>query len=192
MKLRRLATSKRVHATLALITVFICMRIWDQNDEGALSVSDVAKEQIADNYSTDVTAQQFNSDGQLQYHLHADRAAHFLYTDIAIVERPVLLSYAEDGAIWQAESAHGKVRPGGNVVDLWDNVVVSRSDDSARITTDEITFDTLKDEADTTAAVTITTPTSRFQGDGMHADINTETVNLLENVRGTYGPRAPQ
>lgn len=192
MKLARLATSKRVHATLALITVIICMRIWERSDEGALNVNDVAKEEIADNYSTDITARQFDDEGELQYHLHADRAAHYLYTDTALIERPVLLSYAEDGAIWRANSAHGKVRPGGDIVDLWDNVVISRSGDSARITTDEITFDTLKDEADTTAAVTITTPSSQFQGNGMHADINTETVNLLQDVRGTYGPRAQQ
>ncbi len=192
MKLATLATSKRVHATLAIITVLVGIRVWRHSDDGTLIVIEVAKEEIADNYSTDITALQFNDAGQLQYHLHADRAAHYLYTDTALIKRPVLLSYAEDGAIWRSASEHGKVRPGGNIVDLWDNVVISRNDDSARITTEEITFDTLKNEADTTAAVTIATPTSQFQGNGMHANINTETVNLLKDVRGTYGSRAPQ
>ncbi len=192
MKLARLATSKRVHATLALIIVFVSVRVLERNDDSTLNVNEVARNQVADNYSTDITALQFNEAGELQYHLHADRAAHYLHTDIALVQRPVLLSYADDGAVWRSVAGHGKVRPGGNIIDLWDNVVIRRTDDSAEIATDDVTFDTLNGEADTTAAVTITTPTSQLQGNGMHANIDTETVNLLNNVRGTYGLRAPQ
>ncbi len=192
MRLATLATSKRVHATLALIIVIVGVRVLERNDDDTINVSEVAKDQVADNYSTDITALQFNDAGKLQYHLHADHAAHYLHTDIALVQRPVLLSYADDGAVWRSVAGHGKVRPGGDIIDLWDKVVIRRADDSAEIATDEVTFNTLNGEADTTAAVTITTPASQLQGNGMHADIDTETVNLLNNVRGTYGPRAPQ
>ncbi|MGI9295313.1 MAG: LPS export ABC transporter periplasmic protein LptC [Pseudomonadales bacterium] len=191
MIVAKLAASKRVHATLALVIVLIGVRVWERSGDGTLSVVEVAKEEVADNYSTDITALQFNEAGVLQYHLHAEQAAHYLHTDTALVQRPILLSYGEDGTIWRSVANHGKVRAGGDIVDLWDNVVIRRTDDSARITTDEVTFNTLKGDADTAAKVTITTPTSQLQGIGMHANINTEIVNLLDDVRGTYGLRAP-
>ncbi len=192
MRLAKLATSKRVHATLALIIVIISVRVLERNDDGTLNVDEVARDKVADNYSTDITAMQFNEAGKLQYHLHADQAAHYLHTDIALVQRPVLLSYADDGTVWRSVAGQGKVRPGGNIVDLWDKVVIRRTDNSAEIATDKVTFNTLNGEANTTAAVTITTPTSQLQGNGMHADIDSETVNLLNDVRGIYGTRAPQ
>ncbi len=192
MSLSNLAASKRAQAVLALVIVLVCVLAWERSGDGQLTVIEVAEEEVADNYSTDVTARQFNESGGLQYHLHTEEAAHYLNTDVTLLQRPVLLSYGEDGTIWRSVSDHGKVRPGGNIVDLWDNVNVRRIDNSVQITTTNLTFNTLKGDAETTATVTVKTPSSQLRGTGMHANINTETVNLLNNVRGIYEPRTPQ
>ncbi|MGI9289377.1 MAG: LPS export ABC transporter periplasmic protein LptC [Pseudomonadales bacterium] len=189
MTLSSLATSKRAHAALALLIVLVAVLALERSGDGKLTIIDVTQEEVADNYSTDVTALQFNKSGGLQYHLHTDDAAHYLSSDESILQRPILLSYGEDGTIWRSVSDHGKVRPGGNIVDLWGNVTIRRADDGVQIASDNMTFNTLDGDADTTAAVTIKTPSSNIEGIGMHANINTEIVNLLKDVRGIYGSR---
>lgn len=183
-----LAASKRAQVVLALLIVLVGVQAWVHNGNGKLTVIEVAEQEVADNYSTDVTALQFNEAGVLQYRLHTNEAAHYLNSDEIIVQRPILLSYGADGTIWRSVSDHGKVGPGGDIVNLWDNVTVRRADDGAQISTSNITFDSESGDADTTAAVSIKTPTSHMQGTGMHVNINTEIVTLLNDVRGIYGP----
>lgn len=181
-----LATSKRAQAASALAIVLAAVLAWERSDDGKLNIMESAEQEVADNYSSNVSALQFSTSGELQYHLHTAQAAHYLSSDESILTRPILLSYGEQGTIWRTVSDFGKVRSGGDIVDLWGNVSMQRNDDGARIASDNVSIDTLAGEASTKAAVTLTTPASRLEGQGMRANINSETVKLLENVRGIY------
>ncbi len=65
MILSNVATSKRAQATLALLIVLLAVHAWERSGDGKLGIIEVAEEEVADNYSSDVTALQFDESGNL-------------------------------------------------------------------------------------------------------------------------------
>lgn len=160
-------------------------------------------EQGADYFITDALIKEYNVDGILGYQLVADTISHFSYNDTTLLQQPLLTTFGDDGEVTTTRSVHGRILPGGDDIELWDNVVIIQSQPSTenpegelvrrfRLDTDFITVTPDEAYADTDRPVVIANPTGETRANGMSAWYQEGKVHLKSMVRGVheFGQRA--
>jgi|GEM_PF-4789048 len=159
-------------------------------------------EQGSDYYISDALIEEYNVTGTLGYQLVSDTISHFPNNDTTLLQQPLLTMFGDKGEVTTARSVHGKVLPGGNDIELWDNVVIIQSQPSdespealvqrVRMDTDFITLFPDEEIADTDRPVLITDTAGETRAVGMTAWYQSGKVHLKSRVRGVYefGQRA--
>lgn len=154
-------------------------------------------EQGADYFVTDALIKEYDISGTLKYRLESDTISHFSYDDTTLLQQPLLTTFAEDGEVTTSRSVHGKVLPGGNDIELWDNVVIiqSRPNDKnpedelvqqVRMDTDFITVFPDDGVADTDRPVLIVNANGEARAVGMTAWYQLGKVHLKSRVREVH------
>jgi lipopolysaccharide export system protein LptC len=145
----------------------------------------------AENY----IVRRFDQHGQIKYRLTGPYFVHFPDDDSSELKLPILTSYRTDGSQVIVTGDHAKVTAKGEVVYLWDNVVITRPATPDRqemvARMPDLTAQPDAGIAFTGSPVEITQGQSWVTGVGMNLDNNTSTLVLQSQVRGLYiRPRA--
>ncbi len=154
-------------------------------------------EQGADYFVSDALIKEYDISGALKYRLESDTISHFSYDDTTLLQQPLLTTFGEDGEVTTSRAVHGKVLPGGNDLELWDNVVIiqSRPDDKnpegelvqqVRMDTDFITLFPDDGVADTDRPVLIVNANGEARAIGMTAWYQLGRVYLKSRVREVH------
>lgn len=154
-------------------------------------------DQGADYFITDALIREYNVDGVLGYQLVADTISHFSHSDTTLLQQPLLTTFGENGEVTTTRSVHGKLLPGGDDIELWDNVVIIQSRPSAenpegelvqrvRMDTDFIIVTPDEAYADTDRPVVIVNSTGVTRAIGMSAWYQEGKVHLKSTVRGVH------
>lgn len=143
----------------------------------------------ADFYAEGSRTVQYQADGQLDYVLTSDRVTHLRATDRTLLTRPELRLYRGETRPWHVRSERGEVSPGGEEVELIDQVLVKHVDARERpleITTSRMTVLPDKRYAQTRQAVRIVGANGATTATGMNAYLDEGRISLLSNVRGQH------
>ena len=162
-------------------------------------------DQDADYFLTDALIKEYDLTGSLKYQLKSDSITHYPYNDHTLLQMPVLKNQGDSGQITTSRSDNGKLLPGGDDVELWNNVVVIQDNTSnrfatgaanssqqnsgrVRMDTDFVTISMKEEIADTHRPVLITTDNGETRATGMTAYFQQGQIHLKSRVRGTYEP----
>ncbi len=186
------------HLRLALIllplaALLAALGYWNINPESFIDQPQtVAADTAIDFYVVNPRTQQFQTDGQLDYSLKADKLEHIKTSDITLLDKPDLLLYRNNEQPWHVQSLLGEVSPKGEQVELIDNVRIERPDAQGRptlLTTSRLSVFPDKEYAQTQQAVRIEAANGVTTAKGMKAYLNEGRMLLLSNVRGQHAVR---
>lgn len=141
---------------------------------------------IAENFS----ARRFDENGQVKFRLIAPYMEHFSDDDSSELKAPTLVTYRPDAPPVTISGRNAKVSSKGEVVYLWDNVVVNRAASPERpaltATMPDLVVHPNESTAFTNSAVEITQAKSWVKGVGMKIDNKASTFELQSQVTGLY------
>jgi len=130
------------------------------------------------------------ADGNLQYHITADRLDHYPLDDRAELIHPVMHVFNENRPTWQFQSDSGRISSGYETIWLLGAVEIRRQATPASRPLAIFTSDLLiKPDAQTAETVNITRIQSdRFEVEstGLHADFRNHRLELKSRVRGRF------
>lgn len=161
-----------------------------------------------DYYTVNSTFREYNEAGVLSRSLTTDRLLHYPDTEETTLEKPVIITYDEQGkALWQAKADTGLLEGDGSRFQLNQNVIVwqmqndrpesasgppkKTSTDEApqiqmQLTTVQLNIDMDNDQASTEKPVRITTTEGTTDAVGLFVDMNSHQIRLKSQVRGLY------
>lgn len=145
-----------------------------------------------DFYMTDVDSLQYSESGEPRYQMTASQMSHYPHNDITEITVPHMIVYQEDGSPWRLSSLYGQILPGGDIVELWDEVEVRYEpvgQNPTQMTTESLRIFPKREYAETYQAVTIESPQGTTTARGMQADLKTNRLKLLAKVNGEYESR---
>ncbi|MGB0360259.1 MAG: LPS export ABC transporter periplasmic protein LptC [Endozoicomonas sp.] len=153
-------------------------------------------DQDTDYFLTDALIKEYDLVGSLKYQLKSDSINHYPYNDHTLLQMPVLKNQGDSGHVTTSRSDNGKLLPGGDDVELWDNVVVIQDNPGSnqqnrgrtRMDTDFIIISMKEELADTHRPVLITTDNGETRATGMSVYFQQGRIHLKSRVRGTYEP----
>ncbi|WP_422135066.1 LPS export ABC transporter periplasmic protein LptC [Endozoicomonas sp. ALD040] len=147
----------------------------------------------ADYYFIDTRVTQYNKEGELDYILVSDSITHYPHNDTTLLQTPHLENFNTPGKPMVADALYGKLLPGSEDIELWDDVVMTQTNlgngSKVRIDTDFMTIYSEKDLAVTDRPVLITNDTGRTRAIGMEAFFKESLVKLKSRVRGFHEPK---
>lgn len=148
----------------------------------------------ADYYLLDAKISQFNETGNMEYVLTSDAITHYPHNDTTLLKTPHLRSYSNPDKPMVTDAQHGKLLPGNQDMELWDDVVMVQtsleSGSEVRMDTDFITIYSEQSLAVTDRPVLITNDTGRTRAIGMEAFYKDSLVKLKSRVRGFHEPKS--
>ena len=186
--------SKRKKASQWLVlipaaAIIVAVGYWNIGGSSGPQLARLDPEHRVDFFSANSRTVQFNTQGQLQYILEAELIEHIEQTDISLLHKPYLQLYRARPQPWLISGEHGELSPGGEVLDLQENVRVERTDELQRpflLTTSQLYYVFAQDLAHTGKDVQIDTEQGITTATGMRAYMEQGAVELLSNVRGRY------
>lgn len=165
-------------------------------DEGALPEGpDVPAEEAYDYFIAGLDSTRFALDGTARYRIRAERFTHYPDAATAVAAVPDVTLFNEENPPWHITADRANIpddpesRP--QSVELRENVVIRHTDANGRqvnIYTDFLTLYPDSRHMRTDHQVRMETQGSRMIGEGLIADLNSNRIKLLANVRGQYAP----
>lgn len=129
--------------------------------------------------------------GPPRYVLEGERLVHFADDGTAEVTQPRLTYGVGEASPWRVTGRRGVLGPDGDVVDLYQDVVMQREPgDRPPVTlrTSHATVYTAAGRAETERPVTVVSPGWRVRAIGMTARFNAGLIELHQEARGRYDP----
>ncbi len=178
-------------AILSALLMFLFISDTDDVDISVLQGSRV--NQAFDYYLTDFDTTRFSPIGESEYRLQADRIVHYPAPEFASIESPRLVFYADQAGPWFLSAAYGTITPdierAEDRLDLSENVLVQHIDAQGQtynIYADELTIYLDSRFLSTETEVLFQAIDSEISSLGMTADLRTQHLTFLSNVRGRY------
>lgn len=143
-------------------------------------------------YLLDATISDTNETGRQIYALNASRIDH-VPTDGSVRLTDLKVTYAGDPNIdeWTIEAARGAMGAERDRLDLRGGVTISsidsQSDRRTTISTEQLELNVTTNTARTGQPVRIDMDGGQLTAQGMEADLTNKTIDLLSQVRGTFG-----
>ncbi|KIL06227.1 LPS export ABC transporter periplasmic protein LptC [Stutzerimonas balearica] len=174
-----------------IAALLVAVGYWNIRPESFMQepVQATSTEPSIDFYVVNARTVQYQPGGKRHYELRSERMEHIKASDVSLLTRPDLLAYRGTELPWHVRSERGEVSPGGEQVELIDDVVVERTDAKGRstvVTTSRMTVWPEKDYAETRQAVRIDAANGVTTANGMKAYLDDGRMLLLSNVRGQH------
>ncbi|MDT8398261.1 MAG: LPS export ABC transporter periplasmic protein LptC [Pseudomonadales bacterium] len=181
-----------IAAALMLALLFYLFYSATEDEPGTLSVNELLLADY-DYFMVDVDSTHFKLDGKAEYRLRAERFTHYPDPGYTDVNAPRLEIYQDTGNPWFISADNGRIETDlaleQEKVELDGNVVIHRIDnrgEALNVYTESLTIYPDLKNVTTSYPVRITAGTGEITSTGMTADLNSNRVQLLENVRGRY------
>ncbi len=181
--------------TSAILLIMLAIGYWGYDDSittVSLKKTNVIRED-ADYFLVNANIRQYNETGHLEYTLESSSITHYPHNDNTLLQKPVVNNYGKPGEVFNSVSQSGKLLPGGNDLELWDNVIITQTQldtgETVRVDTDFITIYSEQEIADTNRPVLITNRSGRTRALGMKALFQQGLIKLKSRVRGVHEPK---
>ena len=173
-----------------LAVLLAAVGYWNVSPESFMDQPKAAVDESAiDYYAINAHSIQYLPDGSMQYDMTSDKVEHLKATDVTLMTTPVLQMYRGTEFPWHVQSVRAEVSPGGDHVELIDQVRINRTDEKTRttvITSTRMTVFPQKQYAETAQPVRIDGFNGVSTGTGMKAYLKESRIHLLSNARGQY------
>lgn len=143
-----------------------------------------------DYFISDVITTEYDQRGKIKYTMKATDLVHIPLNDETHVTRPDLIFYNQQEP-WQAKADKGLIHASGGIIDLSEDVTLTRKPDdnnATQLSTDTLTLDVDNEQAHTDNAVEITHPNGVLTAVGMQVQLKDNSVRLLSKVKGFHEP----
>lgn len=145
-------------------------------------------------YMKQVSVWSYTEEGNLKNYLSAEYWAYLPEQKASKLEKPHLTVYKPDATEWQIDAKKATVAQPtiGTIeqVELQESVVLKRPQtDKAfpiRVETEVLRYRPHQEFAETDKEITLTKPDLKITGVGMHADLKTNSVKLLDKVQSEF------
>lgn len=160
--------------------------------ENTASVADEIVEADEDFFGDNIHILKYKADGSIYYEMQSTHITHNDTHDIAWVTEPVMTLHATQNVSWNARAQKGKVYNHQQNIDLTDHVSINKQENGQAtpvltLTTNSLTLHPEDNTFTTSDHVTLTTDKISTTATGMKANMNTNYIELLNNVRTHYG-----
>jgi lipopolysaccharide export system protein LptC len=147
-----------------------------------LSVSRTGPDSFVSGMHLDV----MDTNGQLHYRVTADNMIHYPSSDQLELQHPLIDLQQRNGDTWRISAATGKSTDSGDLVRLLGGVDIRRSGISGplQVRTRDLLVKPEQAYATTDSAATITAPGFRVDAVGLEADLDDNTLELRNQVKG--------
>lgn len=180
--------------TSALLLIMLGIGYWAYDGSittvGPKRTSIIRKD--ADYFLVNADIRQYSETGNLEFTLASSSITHYPHNDNTLLQQPVMTSYGKPDEVFTSVSESGKLLPGGNDLELWDNVVMTQiqlnNGKTVRMDTDFITIYSEQEMAETDRPVLITSSTGHTRAIGMTALYQQGLIKLKSRVRGVHEP----
>jgi len=163
---------------------------WLQYQQDTLTSRRVISSHGPDLFVDNMDLKLVNADGNLHYHVTADRLEHYPHDDSAELTRPVMHVFTANRPTWEIQSDSGRISSGNETVWLLGAVEIRRLATPATRPLAIFTRD-LQVKPDVQTAETVNM--ARIQSDrfeveatGLHADLRNNRLELKSRVRGRF------
>jgi lipopolysaccharide export system protein LptC len=149
-------------------------------------------EKNKDAFVIDLKLIQYSILGTPQYTLTSPYVEHFSYKKMTVMSKPTLLSYNTVGTPWQITAHQGTAYNKYQHIQLVDAVKIyreaSKDNKETTLLTDEADYYPKQHIAKTQKPVTMKQPGAIVHAIGMHVNTQSNTINLLHDIHGSYIP----
>lgn len=187
-------------ACIVLLTaVFVVL--WDSPPETFLTPAPPAPthSERATNILYNATSRRYDASGQLSSVFVAEETHYYQINpkrqtarDYADITKPELTLHSAGSPPWTVIADTGKASDNGNLIQLWDNVHLWQTDaqgQKSELVTPYLVVKPEQQYAETDKPVMITSPGNVTHAVGMKAYLQTDTIQLLSQVRSIHEPQ---
>jgi len=121
-------------------------------------------------------------DGRTEWELEADSAQYFKDDNLTVFENVRVVFYSQNGINYILEGKKGRLRNDTKDMDVFGDVVVT-SGDGYKLKTDSLRYSAAVKQITSNDRVVFTGPNIKIEGIGLLADMITDRVSVLANVR---------
>jgi lipopolysaccharide export system protein LptC len=196
--------SKWHYFSIFLLSLVLALVLWQAPPSELLTLSE--KENLntrlfPNAYLIKSKTTQYSVDGKISHLLTADRIRLYEPTtniadNYALLDLPNITVYSQkqpEAAPWNASSLYGKSTKQDEELLLTGNVVLIQTESTTQIastiTSDELLIKPNQQYAETNKPVIIKTQSGVTSSVGLKMSLDTDTIELLSNVRSRYEPR---
>ena len=135
---------------------------------------------------TDFDMQQYDEKGHLQHQLLSPTVEHIPANDTYHLKNPRLLVTNKKNETWLINAVVATAIEHGKTITLKKDVIITEKNNALNIQTNQLTYHADTQEADTNQPISIKQPGKEVNANGMHANMNSKTIKLLNQSRGRY------
>lgn len=191
---------KRFLSLIGLSAVAIVVQVLDSQRPQPIDLfSDLPEQHLEPDYYTVNSAfKEFNPEGNLSRTLQSARLVHYPESENTLMEKPLISTFSPEGvALWHAKGDKGSIEGDGDSFQLKQNVVIWKTSTTPpnnktgdkmpfRLLTESIDVNFKTDIAQTKDAVELESDFGNTQAIGLEANLKSNQIKLLDQVRGTY------
>lgn len=182
----------RIGILLAIVClILIGLGSWvGAHDQPASKPGPVHTPGNSDYYMKGATVYQMSEQGPLAYRMKIAKTLHFPDASARLAD--IHVHYINNTkTYWNLHADKGHVPAGRHELYLYDGVIIHHPRDNGnmvKVTTPHAWVRPRADRVDSDAHVTSIEPGQKITGDGMRINLDTNKLNLLNNVHVTYTP----
>ncbi|MEE8058902.1 MAG: LPS export ABC transporter periplasmic protein LptC [Pseudomonadales bacterium] len=173
-------------ACLAVVMLLTFLLAYSETGTPPTLGLEQSNDTLPDYYLTNIRSTQFDKQGMLDFTMASPSVEHNPKDNSANLKEPVFNLYQEGALVWTISSQSGVVYNGEVKVDLQQRVIISSIDQEIILKTPQLVVFPNKKLAKTNKPVTLLNPNGFTRAVGLRADLQTKTIDLLEQVRGQY------
>lgn len=149
---------------------------------------------VADTFMENFTTRVLDAQGKTRYQLSAAYMAHYPHDDHTEVLAPLLTMYRPDNQHWEFKAESGLLENGTDLITLQGQVFMQEHtpagpDNSIHVVTSDLRIVPARSYAETDAYARIKQGASQMEATGLQADLASNHLQLLSQVRGIYETR---
>jgi lipopolysaccharide export system protein LptC len=180
---------------VALIVLALLSREQSGKNQSSASVTAALQATRSDYYMEGVVSRHFDLNGQLSHVLIAPRIDHFQDQKRSLMQQPRIQLARPDGVPWEVSAELADAEHSSEKLTLRQQVSLSRSAVAGvaplRMETDMLIVDMQARTADTSSTVHFSGANGKVSATGLRANLTTEQLELLSNVKGHYEQHTP-
>lgn len=183
---------------LGLILLLVVAALWDRSPNELLQPEVAQAPEFPQAFMVQMQTRLFDAEGRLNYHLTSEKAEHYqpnpnraTEQDYTLIKQPRIRLYPADAEPWFARANRGRSDADAENVQLLGDVRAwqENEQDFAELTTSELWLQPTKEYAHTDKAVKIRAAQGTTDAIGMQADLSSERIELLAQVRSLFLPQ---
>jgi len=183
---------RRYIVTILTAIAVVGYLAFDDKQQGPTGNTKQAIQQEPDYIVTGLSAQHYNTEGQLDRVIKADSAHHYPLDDSTQLDNPNLALYQLGQPQWQISAQSGTLNQ-GQTLELNGHVQVNPRQQSAgdfSLSSPHLSIDLEQQIADTDKPVIISSPSTKLTAIGMNLDMVKQQAQFKSTVQGIHDPNA--